>query len=395
MRVGFLFRGSDAWLGGVNYLWNLFYAVGQHERDSLTPVLIAARGSDLFGLAELPGVDLVWAPFPEESRSEILRRTLERRLGGSDRFVAEICRGARVDAVSHSGTYGWRFPLPTLPWLADLQHRRMPHFFSPVERALRAYSDASQLLEGNATIVSSAAAERDSRLFYGPLARRVEVLRFVSQPRLAREAIPTREALRRQYALPPRYFFLPNQFWRHKNHLVVLEALELLQRRGVQLNVVLTGRGEDYRVPDHYPSLMARVGRGGLTAQFRHLGLVSYGDLMGLMRASVAVINPSYFEGWSTTVEEARSLGKASILSDIDVHREQDPPGATYFPPADARSLAATLEEAWSRDHRDEDAERLRAAEGALTPRTAFFAARYRRIVTDAIERGGSSPALP
>jgi glycosyltransferase involved in cell wall biosynthesis len=41
------------------------------------------------------------------------------------------------------------------------------------------------------------------------------------------------------------------------------------------------------------------------------------------MRASTALINPSLFEGWSTTVEEAKSTGTPMILSDLGVHREQ------------------------------------------------------------------------
>ena len=41
------------------------------------------------------------------------------------------------------------------------------------------------------------------------------------------------------------------------------------------------------------------------------------------MCASVALLNPSHFEGWSTTVEEARALGVPMLLSDLDVHLEQ------------------------------------------------------------------------
>ena len=55
-----------------------------------------------------------------------------------------------------------------------------------------------------------------------------------------------------------------------------------------------------------------------------------------LMRQSLAVLQPSLFEGWSTSVEEAKSVGKRMILLDIPVHREQDPPRALFFDPRDA-----------------------------------------------------------
>ena len=60
------------------------------------------------------------------------------------------------------------------------------------------------------------------------------------------------------------------------------------------------------------------------------------------MRASIAVINPSLIEGWSTTVEEAKSLGVPLILSDIPVHREQNQE-VMFFDPRSARSLAETM----------------------------------------------------
>jgi hypothetical protein len=56
-------------------------------------------------------------------------------------------------------------------------------------------------------------------------------------------------------------------------------------------------------------------------------------------------VQPSKSEGWSTVVEDARGLGKRILLSDIDVHREQDPPRAGYFRPDDAKELAARLRE--------------------------------------------------
>ena len=78
---------------------------------------------------------------------------------------------------------------------------------------------------------------------------------------------------------------------------------------------------------------------------FRVLGSIPDHDLLGLMRNSVAILNPSLFEGWSTSVEEAKSLGKTVLLSDIAVHREQAPDLGVYFHPQDAEDLACKL---WS-----------------------------------------------
>ncbi len=50
-----------------------------------------------------------------------------------------------------------------------------------------------------------------------------------------------------------------------------------------------------------------------------------------LMLRSIALINPSKFEGWSNTVEQAKSLGKKIILSNITTHKEQIGKNFFYF----------------------------------------------------------------
>ena len=65
------------------------------------------------------------------------------------------------------------------------------------------------------------------------------------------------------------------------------------------------------------------------------------------MVGSVAVLNPSLFEGWSTTVEEARALQVPMVLSDLPVHQEQADGIARFFDRTSASSLADALLQAW------------------------------------------------
>ncbi len=81
-----------------------------------------------------------------------------------------------------------------------------------------------------------------------------------------------------------------------------------------------------------------------MTDQFIAPGLIPYADLIDLMYASAALLNPSLYEGWSTTVEEARSAGVPMLLSDLDVHKEQAGGQAEYFAARDVDSLANLLQ---------------------------------------------------
>src|SRR6202042_2081069 len=73
---------------------------------------------------------------------------------------------------------------------------------------------------------------------------------------------------------------------------------------------------------------------------FRYLGMIPLAHVYALLRSSTALINPSRLEGWSTTVEEAKSFGVPMILSDIDVDREQTGGAARDFGAGDAEALA-------------------------------------------------------
>ena len=102
--------------------------------------------------------------------------------------------------------------------------------------------------------------------------------------------------------------------------------MKLLKHRNQRVQVLATGSTQDYRHPKFFDSLMKYARECDVLDRFRVLGVIPFDDLSGLMLHGVALINPSHFEVWSTSVEESKSLGKRILLSDIPVHREQSPP---------------------------------------------------------------------
>ena len=135
------------------------------------------------------------------------------------------------------------------------------------------------------------------------------------------------------YNLPEHFFYLPNQFWRHKNHRIVIEALHISKQKGYDLVVAASGKPEDHRHSHHYETLQSLVHSRGLADNFRFLGMVPRQHVFALMRACTALVNPSLSEGWSTTVEEAKLLGVPMLLSNLRVHMEQAGDSARYFDP--------------------------------------------------------------
>jgi hypothetical protein len=98
------------------------------------------------------------------------------------------------------------------------------------------------------------------------------------------------------------------------------------------------------------------------------------------MRQSIAVINPSFCEGWSTTVEEAKAIGARLLLSDLNIHREQTNGEAYFFDPFSTASIVGTLEECWDRYQTNVGSEVESAAYHVSLERRAVFAETFVEI---------------
>jgi glycosyltransferase involved in cell wall biosynthesis len=90
------------------------------------------------------------------------------------------------------------------------------------------------------------------------------------------------------------------------------------------------------------------------------------------MLGCVALINPSNFEGWNTTVEEAKASDVPIILSNLDVHREQGSDRAFYFDPKSPEQLANILENYVAPNRLQEPALQALAAQRRMAFVTAF-----------------------
>jgi glycosyltransferase involved in cell wall biosynthesis len=345
MRIAFAYHFNDKdWLGGRNYFASLFSAVREVAPPDLQLVLVLGQKTASTLPEEFPWLEVRRTPLMDRLHPAWLARQVTLRKFESDYLLAWYLSRHRIDLLSHSAYLGPRSSIKTLPWLYDFQFMHLPEYWTPqqVRWSEKRYNDACK--HGDGLIVSSEDACRDLRTFAPWCDKPVYVMPFVSNP-VAFSRLPTAATIREKYALPQRYFHLPNQFWSNKNHLLAIDALALLKRRGVNATIACTGKPFDARMPKHFDELMVHCRQQGVEDRFKVLGVVPHADLQGLMAHSTAVINPSRFEGWSTSVEEAKTLQKPLLLSDIPVHREQAPGHGRFFPIDDAQALAIHIEQ--------------------------------------------------
>ncbi len=346
IRVGFTLIGRGQWSGGETYLRNMLGVIASQLAGQvsatlfLTPEQAGKIGTSLDSLLQGPAI-----VDPAVEGAGLGLRAVKALITGSDQDFAQLVERHRIDVMFETAQwFGNRFPVPVLSWIPDFQHRRLPQLFGQMGWWRRDLGFRVQTSGRRVLMLSSGDALSDCEHFYPASRGKTTTVRFAIDLDPATSHARVAE-MHRTYDLPERFIYLPNQFWSHKNHAHVVRAMGVIAARGAisdALPVIMTGRVEDPRDPGLFGRVMAEVEGQALGRHVRHLGLVPLADVFALNAAADALINPSLFEGWSTTVEEAKALGTPMLLSDIPLHREQAPE-ARFFDPSSADDLARVL----------------------------------------------------
>jgi len=191
-----------------------------------------------------------------------------------------------------------------------------------------------------------------------------------------------------KYNLPPIYFIVCNQFWIHKDHVTAFEAAAKLKRQGLRVDLVCTGPTHDNRHPEFFPKLESQIKALGIEQQVHILGMIPREEQICLIRASQAVLQPSQFEGWSTVIEDARSVGKPVIASNFAVHLEQNAPGTSFFHMGDSDACARAITE-FLHEGKDHNDPVYSSSQHDVT--ILKFARTFMKIVNDALARPAPS----
>lgn len=151
-----------------------------------------------------------------------------------------------------------------------------------------------------------------------------------------------------------------------KGHAVLLEALALLQGRGLDFVVVLAGEGALRE------ALEARVAQARLEGRVRFAGQVE--SLGPLLLAADGCVLPSLWEGLPLSLLEALTRARPVVASRVGGLPDviEDGVGGRLVPAGDAEALAGVLEEF----HRKPDAARRLGRAGAARVRSDFTWAR-------------------
>jgi len=221
---------------------------------------------------------------------------------------------------------------------------------------------------------------------YGVSADRVKVLPYVSSYSLAELQQDEPIRIRQRYRLPVRYFFYPAQFWPHKNHARIVEAIGLLKGVGCEANVVFCGSYTGELRERTFAAAMALAHRLGIANQVHCLGYVPNEHIAALYAEAVGLVMPTFFGPTNIPVLEAWTLDCPVLTSDIRGPREQVGDAGLLVDPSSVEAIAEGMRRLWEDDVlRGTLIDRGRQRASAYT--TADFHKRLGDIVREADER--------
>jgi glycosyltransferase involved in cell wall biosynthesis len=149
--------------------------------------------------------------------------------------------------------------------------------------------------------------------------------------------------LARTYELPERFIFYPAQFWAHKNHLRLIEAVRRLRAEFPDLHLVLAGSKKN-----GFAAVERKVSSDGLEGVVHFLGFVPESDLAMLYRRAVALVLPTFFGPTNIPPLEAFVVGCPVAASGIYGMPEQLGDAALYFDPLSVDEIVGVLRRLWT-----------------------------------------------
>ena len=225
-------------------------------------------------------------------------------------------------------------PCPVVSSIPDLLHEDLPEMFSEAE------------LEARRRSYGAAVARADLILTLSEFSRSSILRRYAAlEPRRVVAAYPGVDPVFEGGGAETREDFLlyPANFWPHKNHRRLLEALARLRASGLALPLVLSGdpaSGMD--------SVVASASELGLDGQVSFVGRVSAEAFVSLLGRARALVFPSLYEGFGLPIVEAFCCDTPVLCSHTGSCPETAADAALLVDPRDTADLAAALKRIWT-----------------------------------------------
>ena len=259
-------------------------------------------------------------------------------------FFESKLRTLHLDMLWYLGPLAQTQEIPYALTVWDIQHRLQPWFPEVsskgiwMQRELLTISHLQRstfIITGNnvgATQISSAYSIPPDRILVNPLPVPTDAIAYGQNPIASETMRPWREGI-------GNFIIYPAQFWAHKNHKVLLDALAHLAS-GSEDVPKLVFTGSDKGNLDYIRVLIENL---QIERHVVNLGFVTRHDLLYLYSEATALVFPSMFGPDNIPPLEAMAIGCPVLVADDPGMREQLGSAAMHLSPTDPLEWASAV----------------------------------------------------
>jgi len=241
--------------------------------------------------------------------------------------------------------YAFRAPVPTVGTVHDLMHRyesRFPEVSENGEYESREFHFRETCHWARGVIVDSDTGARQVIESYGIAAAKAYVLPYIAPGYILDHS----EAGDAADTLPAKFFFYPAQFYRHKNHSALIDAVAQMRDSHPDVRLVLVGAIER----NGYADLKRQVDDRGVSENVIFMGYVPDEAMPGFYRRARALVMPTFFGPTNIPQLEAFALGCPVATSRIYGIPDQVGDAALLFDPGSVTEIHDALVRLWTDD---------------------------------------------
>lgn len=142
--------------------------------------------------------------------------------------------------------------------------------------------------------------------------------------------------------VPKKYVFYPAQFWKHKNHLNLIKAVQILLKDVSDIHLVLVGSEKN-----NMKNIKRYISENRLDNYITIKGFVSNENITYLYKHAVGLVMPSYFGPTNIPPLEAMALGCPVAVSNKYAMPEQVGDAGLFFNPDSPFEIAECIKKMW------------------------------------------------
>ncbi len=183
----------------------------------------------------------------------------------------------------------------TISTMYDLQHEYYPENFSDAQIAFRKHNHKYTAQNSDHVIAISNYTKKTILEKYNIDPDKISTVYL--------DAVKLKESINTDnIELPKQFLLYPAALWPHKNHKILIEALNDLKAKFPNLHIVFTGVTKKKKLREEIDSLIKKY---NLSNKIHFLGFVSDETLSYIYKKASALVFPSSFEGFGIPLIEA------------------------------------------------------------------------------------------